>query len=96
MNKVPYYLGEVNAIGETVSFNLLEYREIIFRVMISNGVYLYQTIPTPAIQSGYAEIVFTEDNMTFGILCFITESGIEFVNRSSAWSPWFIELIGIK
>lgn len=96
MNKIPYFLGAVTAVGETISFNLIEYREIIFRVSIGGGTFMYQTIPTPAVQSGHAEITFSEENMFFTILCYIGDNGIEFLNIISSWSAWAIQLIGIK
>ena len=96
MNKIPYFLGAVTAVGETISFNLIEYREIIFRVSIGGGTFMYQTIPTPAVQSGHAEITFSEENMFFTILCYIRDNGIEFLNIISSWSAWVIQLIGIK
>lgn len=96
MNKIPYFLGAVTAVGETISFNLIEYREIIFRVSIGGGTFMYQTIPIPAVQPGYAEITFSEENMFFTILCYIGDNGIEFVNIVSSWPEWMIQLIGIK
>ena len=95
MNKIPYFLGRASAIGETISFNLLEYREIVFRVSIGGSAVMYQTIPTPAVQSGYTEITFSEENMFLTILCYIAENGVEFVNIISSWESCIIELIGI-
>ena len=92
-------MGTIYAAGQSVNFNISNYREIVFRFVLGGSNNAYHIIPLCAIGLGAtSEICMSEgvSNVGIAVIFTLTASGITVNTVVSSWSSWAIEILGIN